>query len=174
MAKDKAGELYARECIRDCLYRYARGIDRADEASLISAYWPDAHDCHGAYNGPVSGFFDQVRLAWARGARNIHHITNILIEFQDADQATVESYFLALQRGIGPDGVERQVELCGRYCDLFERRGSEWRISRRVVAYDWVAPQPVPDAPESERFGLRRPIGAAFPDDPIYSVGKPD
>ena len=43
--------LLDREAIRDCLYRYCRGIDRADEAALRSAYWPDATDCHGAWNG---------------------------------------------------------------------------------------------------------------------------
>jgi hypothetical protein len=33
-------ELMDREMIRDCLYRYCRGIDRADEAMLRSACWP--------------------------------------------------------------------------------------------------------------------------------------
>lgn len=48
--------LLDKEAIRDCLYRYCRGIDRADEAILRSAYWPDAHDRHGAYVGDVEGF----------------------------------------------------------------------------------------------------------------------
>ena len=34
-------DLVAREAIRDCLYRYCRGIDRADAEMLRSAYWPD-------------------------------------------------------------------------------------------------------------------------------------
>lgn len=172
MTQIDTGELLAREAIRDCLYRYARGIDRADEAALLSAYWPDAYDNHGAYAGPVSGFFDRVRGVWAAGARNIHHITNVLIEFQGADRAAVESYFWALQRGAGPDKVERQVQLSGRYCDLFERREGEWRVARRTVVYDWVEPQPVPDTPEAERFGPRKPIGAPFPHDPVYAIGR--
>lgn len=165
-------ELIDREAIRDCLYRYARGIDRADEAALISSYWPDAFDNHGAYSGPVSGFFDQVRAVWASGPRNIHHVTNILIEFLNTDRAAVESYFLALQRGKGADGTENQVMLSGRYCDLFEKRDGEWRVLDRVVAYDWVDPQTAPDKSEAERFGKRTPIGTYCPDDPIYSVGR--
>ena len=34
--------------------RYARGIDRGDEALLLSCYWEDAIEVHGpAYNGPA-------------------------------------------------------------------------------------------------------------------------
>lgn len=167
---DRLDEFMAREAIRDCLFRYARGIDRADEAALASSYWPDATDSHGATSGPVSEFFDRVRGAWARGARNVHHVTNILIEFQGDDTAAVESYFHALQRGAGADGVVRQVVLSGRYCDRFEKRGADWRVARRVVVYDWVHPQDVPDGTEAERFGVRMPIGGAFPDDPVYSI----
>lgn len=167
-------DLLAREAIKDCIYRYARGIDRADEKALVSSYWADAHDNHGAYDGPVSGFFERVRKVWASGARNIHHVTNILIEFDGGCKANVESYFLALQRSIGPDKVERQVMLSGRYCDLFEKRGVEWRVARRTVVYDWVEPQDVPAASEAERFGLRKPIGAPFPHDPLYSTGNPE
>lgn len=162
----------AREAIRDCVYRYARGIDRADEAALLSSYWPDAHDCHGATSGPVGAFFERVREAWARGARNVHHVTNILIDFRGADRAEVESYFLALQRGAGPDGVIRQVMMSGRYCDLFERRDGDWRVARRTVVYDWVDHQPVPQGSEAERFGPRQPIGAPWPGDPVYHIGK--
>ncbi|MEW5424531.1 nuclear transport factor 2 family protein [Amorphus sp. 3PC139-8] len=172
MDQAKLVQFAAREAIRDCLYRYARGIDRADDDALRSSYWPDAYDSHGATSGPVSDFFERVHKAWAAGPRNIHHITNILIDFQDAEHAVVESYFLALQRNTGLDGVERQVMLSGRYCDRFERRGGEWRVAHRIVVYDWVDQQPTPDAPEADRFGLRTPIGAPWPDDPIYKIGR--
>ena len=57
MSQGKITELLDREAIRDCIYRYCRGVDRADEASLRGAYWPDATDQHGPYSGPVEGFF---------------------------------------------------------------------------------------------------------------------
>jgi SnoaL-like domain len=39
-------ELADREAIRDCLYRYSRGVDRCDEDMLRSVYWEDAFDDH--------------------------------------------------------------------------------------------------------------------------------
>ncbi|MEC7793212.1 MAG: nuclear transport factor 2 family protein [Pseudomonadota bacterium] len=169
---DPIAQLVARDAIRDCLYRYARGIDRADEAALMSSYWPEAHDSHGATSGPIADFYDRVRAAWARGARNVHQISNILIDFRSGTEAAVESYFHALQRGAGPDGVVRQVQMAGRYCDLFECRGGEWRVIDRTVVYDWVDHQPVPEDSEADRFGPRAPIGGSFPDDPVYHIGR--
>lgn len=168
----KIVELMDREAIRDCLYLYCRGIDRADEATLRSAYWPDAIDNHGSYNGPVEGFVEWARAVWSKGPRNIHAISNILIEFKSATTAHVESYFSALQRGAGGDGVVRQFALAGRYCDVFEKRQGEWRVLERTVVFDWVEPQAVPGESEAERFGPRTPIGSSYPDDPVYHMGK--
>lgn len=173
MDEAKLRELLDREAIRDCIHRYCRGIDRADEAALTAAYWPDAWDTHGAYDGPVEGFFARVRDSWSRGPRNVHTVGNILIEFRGGEAAEVETYFIALQRGTGPDGVERQVMLAGRYCDLFEKRGEEWRVKRRTVVYDWVDHQEPFAGTEAERFGPRTPIGSAWPEDPVYSIGRP-
>lgn len=47
--------LVDKEAIRDCLYKYCRGIDRADERRLRSTDWPDGTDDHGPYSGPVMG-----------------------------------------------------------------------------------------------------------------------
>jgi hypothetical protein len=166
----KLQELLDREAIRDCLYRYCRGIDRADEAMLRSSYWPDAHDRHGAYVGSAEGFIQMAIGVFKTGPRNIHQISNILIEFRGTTDARVESYFNALQRGPGKDGIVRQVLLAGRYCDRFEKRGDEWRVADRTVVYDWVEEQVPPEGSEAERFGLRQPIGGAFPEDPVYAL----
>lgn len=165
---DRLTELMDREAIRDCVYRYCRGVDRADEAALRAAYWPDATDCHGALaNGPAEIFISKAVEIFRTGPRNIHQVSNVLIEFLGPTRAAVESYFSALQRS-----GAAQVHLAGRYCDLFEKRGEEWRVLDRVVVYDWVAPQTAPDQDEATRFGGRTPIGSAFPDDPVYRIGK--
>ncbi len=172
MDQAKLNELIDREAIRDCLYRYCRGIDRGDEAALRSSYWPDATDQHGAYSGPVEGFIQMALGVFKTNPRNIHQVSNILIEFRGATDARVETYFNALQRGPGQDGVVRQFLLAGRYCDAFEKRGDEWRVARRTVVYDWVEGQTPPEGSDAERFGVRQPVGGFFPHDPLYALLK--
>ena len=162
-------ELWDREMIRDCLYRYCRGIDRADEALLRGAYWPDGTDCHGSYRGSAAGF-----VAWAvqtlpRIERGIHQIHNVLIELR-GQEASVESYFTALQRQPGAAGRIVDVHMAGRYLDRFEKRGEEWRVADRVVVFDWVEERTPSDTTEAERFGARTPIGSRWPDDPVYAL----
>lgn len=163
----KIDELLAREAIRDCLYRYCRGIDRADEAALTSAYWPDGTDNHGPYEGSAKGFVDWAMKVLPHMDRSIHQIHNILIEFREGG-AAVESYFSAFQRQPGADGQMQQLDMKGRYLDWFVKRGEEWRILNRTVVFDWVENMPLPAGTEAERFGKMTPIGGSFPDDLVY------
>lgn len=157
-----------REAIRDCLYRYCRGIDRGDEATLRSSYWPDATDRHGAYDGPVEGFIAGAMPRLRRNQR-VHQISNILIELH-GDVAAVESSFLALQPDRDADGKPSETLLAGRYVDRFEKRGSEWRVAARTVVYDWIRQTPLPREIEPSIFGVRQPVGGKAPDDPIYAL----
>ncbi|SFM18541.1 nuclear transport factor 2 family protein [Variovorax sp. OV329] len=166
---DALQALLDREAIRDCLYRYCRGIDRADEEALRSAYWPDATDCHGAWRGSASGFIDQALSKLRSGGRRVHQVSNILIELH-GNSAAVESSFLALQAGAARP--ESETFLCGRYVDRFERRGGEWRVADRVVVYDWIEERERPELKKDPAalFGVRAPVGAAAPQDPIYTL----
>ena len=165
----RLAELADREAIRDCLLRYCRGIDRCDEEALRSAYWPDASDRHGPYQGTACGFIDWAVGKLSQGGRNVHMIGNIAIELR-GDVAAVESYFHALQAERAPGSQPRDLLLCGRYVDRFERRHGEWRVAARVVTYDWMQSLPAEPGGEVERFGVRQPIGARKPDDPWYAL----
>lgn len=160
-------ELLAREAIRDCLFRYCRGIDRADAEALRSAYWPDGTDNHGPYQGSAAGFIEWALSMLPQIERGIHQLHNILIEFREGG-AAVESYFSAFQRQPGPDGAMHQWDMKGRYLDWFVARDGEWRILHRQVVFDWVVEIPLPQGSEAERFGPRTPIGAPCPADPLY------
>lgn len=162
-------ELIARERIRDCLYRYCRGIDRADEAMLRSAYWPDGTDAHGPYNGTAEGFILWAMKTLPHIERGIHQIHNVLIEFRECG-AAVETYFSAFQRQPGIDGALTQWDMKGRYLDWFTPREGEWRVQDRLVVFDWVEEMPLPPGTEDERFGLRKPVGGRWPHDPVYTV----
>jgi hypothetical protein len=163
-------ELLAREAIRESVFRYCRGIDRADEDALRASYWPDATDCHGAWRGSATGFIEAALPKLRAAGRMIHFVGNLSIELRGS-QAAVETYFLAWQRDRRADGVEQETFLAGRYVDRFEKRGDEWRVAARIVVYDWVQPMgDAPSASEVERFGARTPIGARKPDDPWYTL----
>lgn len=167
VSQDQIRELVNREAIRDCLYRYCRGIDRADEAALRSAYWPDGTDQHGPYNGSASGFVDWALKGLRHAERNIHQIHNILIEFKP-DGAQVESYFSAFQRQPDVNGDMIELDMKGRYLDWFVERAGEWRVLDRIVVFDWVVSSPAPQDNEEKRFGRLTPIGQKHPNDPIY------
>lgn len=161
--------LLDREAIRDCLFRYCRGIDRADEPALRSAYWEDATDCHGAWNGSAQGFIAQALQRLRQGGRRVHQVNNIAIALH-GDVAAVESSFFALQAPA--DAPAKRTLLCGRYLDRFERRAGEWRIAARTVVYDWIEERERPELLRSDAllFGARQPVGGTAPNDMVYAL----
>jgi hypothetical protein len=171
MEQECQGNLQAlldKEAIRDCLYRYCRGVDRADEDLLRSVYWPDAHDSHGAYVGSATGFIAQALPRLRSGGRGVHQINNILIELL-GDAAMVESSFLALQTSAVAPTLA--TFLCGRYLDRFERRDGHWRIAERTVVYDWIQERERAELAQDDAalFDKRRPNGSRSVHDPLYS-----
>jgi hypothetical protein len=192
MSSDHSGsdsavrELLDKEAIRDVLYKYARGNNRADRELLRSAYHDDSWEEHGGFSGPGHAWAD---LPWrqAPGRKMVHHgILQSLIEL-DGDVAYVETYFichLRTSRPIGPDGGfavfadgdkgqvrEDEQEftslMLGRYLDRFERRDGTWAIAVRKVVMDWAQEEPGPrDYPILERYL----VGSRFPEDLVYHM----
>jgi hypothetical protein len=160
-------ELADREAIRDCMYRYTRGIDRCDVELLRSAYWPDATDNHTGFTGNREEF-----IAWAHPRlqsmeQNIHLIGNILIRL-DGAKAAVESYFWSV--AVICTDKRRSTFVAGRYLDRFERRNDEWRIANRLVVHDWFRDDEHPGDWSVGPFGatgIER--GVALPHDKSYT-----
>lgn len=161
-------ELADREAIKDCLYRYSRGMDRCDEEMLRSAFWEDAIDEHLTFKGTREEL-----IAWSLPIRRsmdqvMHLIGNILIR-TDGAKADVESYFYAFHRIPLPNGKPRDTIASGRYLDKFERRGDEWRITQRRLIIDWFRDYPDSGDWEVGPLGMKVPPGGRRPDDPSYS-----
>jgi hypothetical protein len=129
-------ELLDRQRIRDCMARYARGIDRYDEALVRSAFHPDATDCHGPFTVGLEEFFASVLPTVRDREATQHYLMNQHVEFEGPDGANVETYFVVVRKMPGHDGVE---QMGGRYVDRFERRDGDWRIALRVLVVDWQA-----------------------------------
>lgn len=121
--------------IGQLLARYCRGIDRLDPALIESVYWPDAYDDHGPFRGDRAAFVDWVmREMRARHSVTAHAISQSYYEFR-GEQAAVETHFVVRSWGSGEQAQVFRI-LSGRYLDLIERRGGEWRILNRTTMYD--------------------------------------
>ncbi len=143
--------------IRQVLERYCRGIDRLDAALIDSVYWPEATDDHGVYKGPGKDFAAFIIPMLRDGFDATMHMlgqSNIRVE---GASAAADTYFQAYHRRAADGGIAIDIA-AGRYADLFEKRGGEWRIHDRVVVMDWT----------DTRTGLE---GAAFGLD-IFTVGR--
>lgn len=147
-------ELLDRHQIQQVMIRYARGLDRLDNALARSCYWDDAIEDHGHFVGNPDDF-----IAWADTTTLMfestqHAILNHFCDLQ-GDDAYCETYFHF--SGVTAQGPNFMAT--GRYVDHLQKRGGEWRIANRVMigegTYDVPkaahAPPPgsayTPDAP---------------------------
>jgi SnoaL-like domain len=159
----RVAELVDREAIRECLVRCICGNDLPDAALWKSAYWPDASEDHGWYQGNAHVFVDQtVPMLLETMDEAWHQIGNMLI-ILEGDRARAQSYFLAYCRLKKPQGERSDLFAGGRFLDRLERRVGEWRISARITKGDWV--RELPGSADwskpvmqgfTPRFGMRR------------------
>lgn len=122
------------EQIRQAALRYCRGVDRLDEALMKSAYWPDANDDHGVFNGNAMDFVDLCMTSHLKWRSTNHCIMNHTIELlDDGVTATGEIYNVTYLFQLDDDVLDTWY---GRYLDTYEKRGGEWRIADRVCVHE--------------------------------------
>lgn len=145
------GQLSDIELIRDVAKRYCRGVDRLDEAEMKSAYWPDATDDHGTFVGNAWDFTEYCMVGHLKWRSTNHCIFNHLIEL-DANgvHARAEIYNVSYLLQKDADVLDTWH---GRYLDLYEKRGDEWRILERVCVHEYTKTESVlPMQIDSARF----------------------
>ncbi|WP_439533801.1 nuclear transport factor 2 family protein [Polymorphobacter sp.] len=165
--QDPLQTLLDKQACTELVYRFARGLDRADEAMIRDVFHPDATDDHGGFKGNVDEFCAWVMPVLKTMERTQHVIGNVLVDVA-GDTARAESYFVAYHDMADAAGAPIRMTVAGRYLDRFERRGGSWRISHRQFVSDWSASDPRSDifdrSPASPRhFGQRSPA------DPLYA-----
>lgn len=154
--------------IRDVLAQHSRGVDRADEVILKSAYWPDAEVEYGGYNGPAHPFCESLPVGIKRYARTQHSISNITVELRGSE-AKVETYVTAYHYLAVDGGPDTEMTYLGRYLDRMQKRGHVWKIKHRQVVMDWNQNAETTAILNGPPFdGLAR--GARHPDDPLYAM----
>lgn len=161
--------LLDKQSIAEVLYRRARAGDRSDAELAHSCYHPGATERHGMFDGLATEFIDVVSFTRPKPGSPIagmfHLITNVLIDFADADHAFSESYHVAWVQMT--DGTDASIG--GRYFDRFERRDGRWAIVHRDVIFDWSRVEP-----QTAKFWDKHPakpflFGRRGADDPLYN-----
>jgi hypothetical protein len=138
-------DLLAKDAILDVMARYSRTLDWLDDAGQASCYWPDAAIDYGFFKGTAADFVPVVMAIERQSARRWHFLNTPAIHLVDAAHAEVETYGLTAGARRTEGGGYGGTLYGGRYLDAFEKRESEWRISRRDYVLDWS--HPIPDQP---------------------------
>ncbi len=153
--------------IHQVLAMHSRGVDRADEAILKSAYWPDAEVAYGGFNGSAHVFCTALPTAVRRFAHTQHCLSNTCIAFVTDTQARVETCVTAYHYLAVQDAPDTEMTFLGRYLDHMEKRADTWKILHRRVVMDWNQNAPGSARWEGPPFdGMAR--GGHTPDDPLY------
>ena len=127
-------ELSDIESIRDLARRYSQGVDRLDEALLKSAYWEDAIDEHGDFKGNAHVFAEFCMTGHLKWRSTNHCNFNHSVTLgADGVTATGELYNVAYLFRKDEPVLDAWH---GRYLDEYEKRGDEWRISKRVCVHE--------------------------------------
>jgi hypothetical protein len=165
---DACQRLLDEAAIRDVMSSYARGIDRMDRDLIESAYWEDGYDRHALFAGSPREFTDWVLSILALEKATLHHLGQSLIRIE-GDRAAVETYYSA--RHLRASGEGEAVFVAeGRYADVFERRGPEWRVLFRDVLVDWSHIQPIVERQDPSLMLDDRVMGKRSPEDASYDL----
>ena len=187
---DALARLLAKQEITEVIHRYARAIDRLDEALLRSVFHPGSTHNH-FYQGPSSDIDraasegdpgDFVRFAFQALSiytHTHHQLGNTLIEFQSDTRARSETYFTAFHRmrALGdpkaaPNAMETEMDyfVAGRYIDRLELREDAWRITHRTGMTDWIRLE-APSSPGTAAID-QETVGKQGPDDFLYTFAR--
>ena len=127
--------------IQELAQRYCRGVDRLDEALMKSAYWPEATDNHGTFVGNAMAFVELCMVAHLRWRSTNHCIMNHHIRLDaDGAHACGEAYNVTY---LFQKDAPVLDTWWGRYLDLYEKRGDEWRILERVCVHEGTSSVPI-------------------------------
>lgn len=126
-------ELLDRQAITELIYAYCERFDRNDPEGVAELFTPDAVIDYNPDTPDITGA--ELAETIAVGLRDIfaatsHHVSNVMITFEDADTARSLCYVDAWHRyhGDAPDGF-----LWGRYLHRYRRTGAGWRITSLLL-----------------------------------------
>jgi SnoaL-like domain len=128
-------DMLARDQIRNCIVRLARGEDRRDTEIISSAFWSDAHIDFGMFADDFKTYLGFVVPGDPSLPCTLHVLGQTHTELA-GETARAETLVMSYHR-IDTGAEHQDAMVGGRYLDLFARRDGEWRIARRTMLYDF-------------------------------------
>lgn len=160
-------ELEDKEALRGLNARFARALDRGDQA-LLAGLWADGAQVEdGAFTGPASEYV-ATAASPAGLERSFHSISNELF-LVDGDRARGEVYVINVATW-NKDGGKTDTLIGGRYVDEYTRVGGDWKFARRSFVHEWNMSFPTTTVWDEGLFGMIKLRGSRGKDDPIYTL----
>jgi 3-phenylpropionate/cinnamic acid dioxygenase small subunit len=130
----------SRDTIATLIFSYAEMLDRGDFAGVANLF---THATYGADGHPslrgsaeVLAAMQAVVTLYDGIPRTQHVTTNVIIDVdEDRGTASARSYFTVFQ---AVESFPLQPVIAGRYHDRFERVGTVWRFSDRLIFMDLI------------------------------------
>ena len=122
--------------IEQRLVQHARGIDRADEVLLRTAYHDSGTVDYGSMQGTAADFASSIATMHKTMPMSLHRPSNVWVKIAD-DSALSESYVMAWVT-LPTDGEPQPHLVGGRYLDQHTRRDQQWRMQHRRYVLDWI------------------------------------
>jgi hypothetical protein len=158
-------ELLDKQAITELLHRYARGCDRADEATLRACFAHHSVHRHGNFIGLSQDFCSHAIAVVSHAMIVRHQITNIIIEIK-GDKASSECMYQAYHRLRDEDGGSIDYFNAGRYLDDLERLEGGWVITSRLGLIDFERSAPATHPGPSD--STQSIFSQKFPNDALY------
>lgn len=141
-------ELLDKQAIGEVVARYARTLDWLDDEGQAGCYWPDADIDYGFFRGTAADFLPVVMATERRSDRRWHMLGGLIVKLHGGGRASSECYGVFAGATRQDDATLAGQLIGGRYLDEWDKRGGEWRISKRLYLVDWK--QPLADQPGFE------------------------
>lgn len=124
--------------IKRVLFEYAFQLDAADPEKMLPLFTEELHVAYGPSHGAdgaeayLATLTDEKFGIAAFFAGTSHHVSNVVIDFVDADTANVRSVLYAFHHYMREraDGI-----VYGQYHDIVVRTPGGWKIKRRELKH---------------------------------------
>ena len=185
MQEDEIQAVIDERKIYNVIVRHCRGGDLHDAEIMRSCYWPEARTDHGMM--PPIGVDEFVEMR-SKGPimEKLTQNYNFLGQMSctlEGTRARVESYIISYHRVVddpetlamvfgetyknkheGAESGSHDMLIGGRYLDIFEKRGDEWRILTRVATAEWEMSGPSSKVMSEGLFKTAHGVDATFLD----------